>query len=133
MKFQPGKSGNPAGRKLGSRNKATLLREQLATKGKKLLDALIAKAEGGDVDCLKFLVGRLIPPPRDTPATLDIPAGADLRQRGEAILDSAFRGEITPSQAADVLSALSQQARLVECTDLETRIAALEARRKPST
>jgi hypothetical protein len=91
---------------------------------------LIAKAESGDADCLKFLLGRLIPVPRDSAITLDA-AGADLRQHGEAILTAALSGKLTPSEASDLLSALSQQARLVESTDLETRIAALEARTKP--
>ena len=132
MKFQPGQSGNPAGRKHGSQNKSTMLRERLAKRGATLLDKLIAQAEAGDVDALKFLVGRLLPVPRDAAVTLEAD-GETLRERGESILDSALCGRISPSQAADLLSALSQQARLVESTDLEGRIAALEARTKGTT
>ena len=125
MQFQPGKSGNPSGRRRGSRNKSTLLRERLATKGVKLLDRLIALAENGDVDCLKFLVGRLLPVPKDTPIALDAP-GTNLRQQGESILTAALSGSITPSEAADLLSCLSAQVRIVEAADLEARLEQLE-------
>lgn len=62
-RFPKGVSGNPAGRPVGSRNKATVLREQLderaveeiANEYVEVLWAMIRRAKGGDVQAAKFL------------------------------------------------------------------------------
>lgn len=128
MKFQPGSSGNPRGRARGSRNKATLLREQLDRRGKSLLVKLIALAESGDVDALKFLIGRLLPPAKEFPIQLE--AVGSLLDRGESVLRATLDGRITPEQCASLLASLKAQADLAAHTDLENRIAKLEGRIK---
>ena len=42
------------------------------------------------------------------------------------MLEALSGGEITPSQAATVMQAISAQARIVEVDELEQRVAALE-------
>src|SRR5260370_8322753 len=65
-RFAPGISGNPAGKKPGTRNRATVLRKALA-EGEDIAAAriVIDKALAGDVVAARFVVDRLTPrPPR---------------------------------------------------------------------
>ena len=67
-RFVQGKSGNPAGRPKGSKNKLTLIKQSLeeglvdtlGEKSEQLLRTAITLAEKGDKDMLKFLLGRLM-------------------------------------------------------------------------
>lgn len=54
-KFKPGKSGNPKGRLAGSKNRRTLLREELEKDGSALAIAIKAAAlEGGDTTAMSL-------------------------------------------------------------------------------
>jgi hypothetical protein len=61
-RFIPGHSGNPAGKKAGTRNRATVLREALAD-GEDTAAAriVIDKALSGDAVAARFIVDRLMP------------------------------------------------------------------------
>jgi hypothetical protein len=60
--FQPGQSGNPAGRKKGQVNKYTELSKQLLSeKGPEIVQMVIQKALEGDVTCLKMCMDRIVP------------------------------------------------------------------------
>jgi hypothetical protein len=63
--------------------------------------------------------------PKDAPLKLKGVTGT-LSEKGEAVLSAMARGEISPGQAGEILSALASQGRIVETTELEKRIAALE-------
>ena len=75
-RFRPGCSGNPAGKKTGTRNRATLLREALRDgEDATLARVVIDKALAGDAVAARFLLERLEPKPRGRPIHLDIPDG----------------------------------------------------------
>ena len=67
--FQPGQSGNPTGRRKGSKNKVTLLKEAVLMdaedlvlrKFKDIVEKTIELAENGDSTCLKILWDRVLP------------------------------------------------------------------------
>jgi hypothetical protein len=127
MAFKAGVSGNPSGRPVGRPDKRTRLREQLTAKGGALLTAMIEKAEGGDVDSLKFLLGRLIPPARDLPVSVPSAAEGDsLASASKAVVTAALSGSITPLEASELGSALSAAARVEQIGELEERLTALE-------
>src|ERR1700757_2048885 len=79
-RFVPGRSGNPCGKKPGTRNRATVLREALE-EGEDIAAAriVIDKALAGDQVAARFVVGRLMPRPRPRPRDreieLDLPEG----------------------------------------------------------
>lgn len=69
--WQPGQSGNPAGRPKGSKNSATLMQQELTEqllsnkklqgRAKKILDQALTMAENGDKQMLKFFLNKWLP------------------------------------------------------------------------
>lgn len=127
MAFQPGESGNPAGRPPGIRDKRTALRELLEPHAADLVAKAVEMALAGDGTALRICIDRLIPliKARDEPVAVPALAGS-LSERGHAVLDAVARAELTPDQAATMLQALAAQARIVEVDEIERRVAALE-------
>ena len=56
---------------------------------------------------------------------MDLPEG-NLAQQAHAVVQAVADGDIAPSQAAQIISALGGVAKIVETTDLLDRIAKLE-------
>src|SRR4051812_18933799 len=98
-RFEPGQSGNPAGKKPGTLNHATRLRQSLEEGD---FDAaarrIAARARKGEFAAARFLVDRLDPKPRNRPIELDIPDDATLVERLAAVSRAMCRGEITPDE-----------------------------------
>ena len=68
MPFQPGQSGNPAGKPKGSRNKTTLAMEALLDgEHEAITRKAIELAKDGDGLALRLCIERLLPPRRDRP------------------------------------------------------------------
>ena len=63
--------------------------------------------------------------PIDVPAAFPL-TGDTLTENGKAVLEATSKGELTPSEASTMLSALAAMGRLTEVDDLEQRIAQLE-------
>src|SRR5258708_12739505 len=74
-RFLPGQSGNPAGKKPGTRNHATLLREALNEGDDRTAARIVIdKALAGNLVAARFAVARLIPPPPAPPLPPTLPA-----------------------------------------------------------
>jgi hypothetical protein len=77
-KFKKGQSGNPDGRPIGRRNKATVLVEQIFNEKlfgqDRKADAIIAKtkelAENGDTACIRLCLDRILPVRKDRPVLI---------------------------------------------------------------
>lgn len=130
-KFKPGESGNAAGRPPGTRNRASVLREQLLAQGDltAIVKAVVEKARGGDTAAAGLLLDRVWPRlrPAAQATTLELPDGT-LVEKGEAVVRAISSGEVPPDVGMDLLNALGAVARLTETTELEVRLAALEAK-----
>ena len=127
MTFKSGQSGNPSGRKPGSKNKKLeLLRSSDERLQKKVLDM----AMQGDPTALKIVADRLWPRLRAQAATVSIDvASDDIAEQGRQIIDSALSGNITVDVLKDLLTALYAQAKLIELSEFEQRMQALEQRK----
>jgi hypothetical protein len=125
--WQPGESGNPAGRPKGS-SPVAALRAQIGEAVPEILKALEAKAKEGDPAASRLLLERVLPPVKadELPVQIDI-TGDTLSDRAECVMKALADGEIAPSQAAQLLTALGTLAKVHEIDELERRIAALEA------
>src|SRR5260221_13899101 len=99
-RFIPGQSGNPAGKRPGTRNRATVLREALRD-GEEAATArvVIDKALSGNQVAARFVVDRLMPRPRSRTIELDLPAGAGILAGYDAAGQAMVSGEIPPGEA----------------------------------
>lgn len=127
-RFQKGQSGNPSGRPKGVVDRRQALRRLIEPHAKELIAKALQLARGGDVQALKLLIERAVPPLKAAgdPVTFDLPPDADLPAAARAVVQAASRGELAPGQARELLAALADLGRLVEIHDLERRIARLE-------
>lgn len=104
--FQKGVSGNPAGRKAGSRNRATLALEALIEgQGEAIVNAVIEKAKAGDTTAQRVLMDRLVPVRRDRPARFAMPTlvtPLDAPAAIAAILDAVAAGELPAGEAVQL-------------------------------
>lgn len=129
--FAPGNSFG--GRTPGSRNKVTVAVESLLEgQHEALTQAAIDKALTGDTTALRLCLDRIAPPRKDAPLSFELPpirSAGDAVEASSALLAAVATGEVTPDEAGRVMSLLTAHKALVEAGDLESRIAALEARK----
>jgi hypothetical protein len=131
--FQPGQSGNPAGKPKGARNRQTLILEALVDKsGPRLVRKAIKMAMEGDGAVMRALLPLLLPARRERPVEFALPpieTAEDALRASRTILSGAANGALTPTEAADMGKLLELHAKLLEVHDLEARLAQLERER----
>lgn len=129
-KFQPGRSGNPAGKARGTRNRTTVALEViLQDEAESITRKAIELAQAGDTVALRLCMDRLIPVRKDRPITFTLPeieTAADLTKATRALLEGVADGEITPSEAAELSKLVDAHVKAIEVVDLATRLSALE-------
>ena len=131
--FQPGQSGNPAGKAPGTRHKVTQAVEALLEgQHEALTRKAVEKALEGDMTAMRLCLDRIAPPRKDAPVAFALPpirTAADTVAASSALLDAVAAGDVTPDEAGRVMALLSAHKALVETGDLESRIEALEAKK----
>lgn len=130
--FPKGLSGNPAGRPKGTRNRATLLAELLLDdEAETIVRKVMEKAKQGDMVALRLCLDRLVPPRRDRPVHFEFPALNSAEDAGRAmaaITTAVARGELTPAEAAELTHVLQAYVQVLEISEIERRVQALELR-----
>ena len=126
-RFAPGNKaspGLPRGRGLVGE-----MRDALAADLGGIIDTVKARALAGDMQAARIILDRLVPSlrPVEMPAVLTLPEGATLAGQAQAVIDAAAAGELVPSQAAQIVTALGGVAKIIEATELLKRIEALES------
>ena len=140
MQFEKGQSGNPAGRKPGSKNRSTLMMEALLEgEGECLLRAVISRAMEGDPVSMRLCLDRISPRLRlrDDPIEFDLPqinSVADLLPALSAIAAGLAAGKLTAEQAGHLSQFVHRWTEAVEVVDFEARLKKIEeaADRHPS-
>ncbi len=124
-------SGNP-GRPRGARHKATVAAMALLEgEADRLTRKAIEVALTGDVTALRLCLERIAPPRKDAPVTFDLPSmqsAGDAAKAAGAVLEAVAEGDLTPAEGAHVMGLVDAYRRTLEATELEARLAALEAR-----
>ena len=132
-RFAKGHSGNPAGKPPGCRHKATRAAEALlAGEAGALTRKAIETALQGDVAALRLCLERLLPPRKDRPIEVDLPAlkrPSDITAAMATLARAVGEGQLTPSEAQAVASLLEGHRKAIETEELEARIVALEDQR----
>ena len=87
-------------------------------------------ALGGDATALRLCLERIAPPRRDAPVTFDLPpmeTARDAAKAAGAVLGAVANGDLTPTEGAHIMGLVETYRRTLETTELEARLAALEA------
>lgn len=134
--FEPGKSGNPKGRPKGARNNATVMAEALLDgEAHAITRKLIDKALEGDTTALRLCLERLLPPRRGRAVAFELPSkietAADAVRASSLLLTACADGILSPGEASEIMSMVSSHVRLIEVTELEAKVAALEKAQQP--
>jgi hypothetical protein len=129
--FERGKSGNPNGRPKGSRNRATILAEELLDgEAVGLVRKAIEQALEGDTTAMRLCLERLVAPKRERRVAFELPvkieSAADAAKASAAVLAECAAGTISPSEASEIMALISSHVRVLEVTELEARVIALE-------
>jgi hypothetical protein len=130
--FRPGQSGNPAGKPKGTRDKATILAEQLLDgEAEKLSRKAVDLALAGDTVALRLCLERIISPRRDRPVSFNMPELATANDAEKAIgkiAGAVASGELTPSEAAALSGVIEIFLKTAELAEIERRLQVLEER-----
>ena len=125
--FGPGNSGKPK----GTRHKATQAALALLDgEAEALTRQAVTMALGGDATALRLCLERIAPPRRDAPVTFDLPrmeTARDAAKAAGAVLGAVAHGDLTPTEGAHIMALVETYRRTLETTELEARLAALEA------
>src|SRR5262245_6916612 len=131
-RFASGNRANPRGRPRGSRNKATLLVEELlANEAETLTRSLIRRAKAGNGTAPSLVFARLAPPRKDRPVAVPLPAIECIKDVPAAhgmLPRRVGAGVLSPGEACAIAQLLEIQRRALETIDLDARLAAIEAR-----
>jgi hypothetical protein len=127
--FQPGQSGNSAGKPIGTRHKATqaaqaMLEGEMGALTRKAVELALE----GDTTALKMCLERILPAlkPSAQPVRLNMPPPDNLTDTARAFITAAANGELPPDIAAQLVSAVASVARVEELEQVKHRLEALE-------
>jgi hypothetical protein len=130
-RWKPGQSGNPAGRPKGSRNKATLMAEQLlGGSGEEIVSKAIDMAKAGNPVALRLCIERLVPARHRNVVEFELPRiekAQDIAAAAAAVIEAAANGKLSLGEAREFMNLLELQRAAIETADLAIRVEVLEA------
>jgi hypothetical protein len=128
--FQKGESGNPAGKKPGTRHKVTLAIERLLDgEGEELTRKAIELALAGDLTALRLCLERICPPRKSRPVNIQLPISKTAEGVAEAqvvVVQAVGEGELSPEEGQVIANILEVRRRSIETEDHERRLYELE-------
>jgi len=125
--FQPGKSGNPAGRPKGSKNK---LKQKLLDNVDGILDAMVAQAIAGDAAAAALVVNRVLPTLRPQSELVQFTLHVDqpISKQVEQVLLAISKGEVAADVGKKIIETITSLATVRATEELAQRIENLEER-----
>jgi hypothetical protein len=132
MPFTRGQSGNPGGRRHGSRNTVSLWLDRIASdQAADLLKILLRRARHGDPKAIAFVLNRIWPPRKGRAVRFPMPkmeTVGDLPGALAAVSEAVSNGTLSPDEAASVAQVLNVQAHAVEVVELRQEVKEIERR-----
>ena len=130
MQFQKGQSGNPAGRPRGSRNKTTVLMQNLLEgEAEEIARKAIEMAKGGDMAAIRVCMDRLASIRRKDPVAFELPPlgkAADTVAAVAAVISGVAAGDLATDEAAEITKIIDVYVRSLAATAFEERLEKLE-------
>ena len=124
-KFKKGISGNPSGRPAGQTPGAKL-RTTIEAKADDILQSVINAAVNGDMAACKMLLDRITPTLKPQAQAIILPVKETLSEQGNEIIKATIGGEIPPDIGSQLITALSNQGKLVDFQEMVERLARIE-------
>jgi len=128
--FRKGRSGNPRGRQVGSRNKASLAAEALLDgEAERLTRRAVELADAGDPTALKLVLERIVAPRRERAVRFRLPridGPADIARAMGAVTAAVAQGALTPGEAEALAQVVATFMQAIETSDFAHRLEALE-------
>lgn len=126
-KFAQGNPGKPR----GTRHRVTrAVEELLEGQSEQITQKAVELALAGDSTALRLCLERIAPTRKDAPVSFALPpikSAEDASEAAQAVLQAVSQGEVTPLEGTTVMGLVEQYRRVLETTELERRITALEA------
>jgi hypothetical protein len=118
MRFQPGQSGNPAGRPPGSLNKKTLAVEAaMAERAEEIVNNVMDRAKNGESAAMRLTMDRLAPTGRNRPIAIELPViktPEDAEAALAVVTAELAAGSLTIGEASALISLIDRMLRLAE-------------------
>jgi hypothetical protein len=124
-KFAVGVSGNPKGRKKGT-TVAHQLRRSIADDMPEIILKLVEIAKNGDTTAAKILLDRCCPVLKPQAMAINLPVNGSLAEQGGEIIRATMTGQISPDIGSQLITALSNQGKLIELQELIQRLDKIE-------
>ena len=129
-RFQPGHSGNPAGRPKGARHKSTMAALALLEgEAQALTRKAIEEAMGGNMVALKLCLERLVPVAKERPVDITFPKvsdASDLAKLTATLLSAVGNGDLDSGQASSLARVIDSHRNALELTEIESRLQKIE-------
>ncbi len=125
MRFQKGQTGNPKGRPPVSVT-AAKVRKGLADDLPDILTKLIELAKQGDTTAIKLILDRVCPAIKPQALPVNLPIVESLAAQGQEVINATMTGKIPPDIGSQLITALSNQGKLIELQELSDRLTRIE-------
>ncbi len=124
--FQKGKSGNPAGKRPGTKNKSAIFAERIMQKEiKGITNAVVAQALAGDLTAAKLVLDRVAPPQKGRRVTFPMPpiqSLADIVAAHDGLWAAVSSGALSIDEATSLGTLLEKTESVWRSHDLEKRL-----------
>jgi len=91
-----------------------------------IINTLVDLAKGGDVAAAKVLLDRTCPTLKPQSMHISLPVNGSLAEQGGEVIKATLSGQIPPDIGSQLITALSNQGKLIELQELTKRIEILE-------
>jgi hypothetical protein len=131
--FVKGRSGNPGGRRFGSRNRATMAAlELLADEAEALTRKAVEAALAGDPTAIRLCLERILPRDRAVKFALPrIKSAADIARAMEAVTAALADGQITPAEGQAIAKVITTFVQAIEASEFDRRLQLIETDQTP--
>jgi Family of unknown function (DUF5681) len=124
-KFKSGESGNPKGRPPGLTT-ANKIRHEIQESLPSILETVVKAAQSGDMAACKLILDRVCPTIKPVALPINLPVNGGLVEQGGEVIRATLAGQIPPDIGAQLITALSNQGKLVDLEELSDRLKRIE-------